>query len=249
MKKKNVSAMGIRDCVLTEGTSFHVQEAYKAMRTNLMFSLPGNGCKKIVVTSSFAGEGKSITCTNLAIAFVQAGYRVLVIDGDLRKPKLHRYMDVQNDIGLAHILGGFNEAKEGIHCTAYEKLQVIPSGHIPPNPAELLASTSMKDLLAKLEEFYDYIFIDTPPINLVTDGVVLGPITSGTIMVVREGQTHHKDLQTSLNKLQFAETKVLGLVLNDMKRMQGGYKKYKGYKYGESYGYSVSVIGNESLTS
>ena len=249
MKKKNVSNGGIRDCVLTEGTSFGVQEAYKAMRTNLMFSLPGNQCKKIVVTSSFQGEGKSITCTNLAITFMQAGYRVLIIDGDLRKPKLHRYLNVQNDIGLAHILGGFNEVKEGIHPTAYEKLQVIPSGHIPPNPAELLTSTNMKELLTRLEEFYDYIFIDTPPINLVTDGVVLGPITSGTIMVVREGQTHHKDLQMGLNKLEFAGTKVLGFVLNDMKKGQGGHKKHKGYKYGEAYGYSSSTISNEPLTS
>lgn len=249
MKRKNTSTTGVRDCVLTEGTSFHVQEAYKAMRTNLMFALPGNECKKIVITSSFAGEGKSISCANLAITFVQAGYKVLIIDADLRKPKIHRYMDVQNDIGLAHILGGFNDVKEGIHATSYENLQVIPSGHIPPNPAELLASNSMKNLLSNVETLYDYIFIDTPPINLVTDGVVLGPITSGTIMVVREGQTHHKDLQTALNKLQFAETKVLGLILNDMKKMQGGYKKYKGYKYGGSYGYSTSPIGNESLTS
>ena len=221
-----------RALILSDRASFHIKEAYKATRTNTMFSIAEKGCKKIVVTSSFPGEGKSTTCINLAITFGQTGSKVLIVDADLRKPTVHRKLDVQNTQGLAHLLGHFNEIEEVIIPTKYENLDVITSGHIPPNPAELLASETMGVILKKLSEKYDYIFIDTPPLNMVTDATVLSTAVSGTVLVVREGVTHHKDMQDALSKLEFANAKVLGLILHGVKENQKGYYgKYSRYGY------------------
>lgn len=232
MSKEQEKAM-----ILHNDSSFHVKEAYKATRTNIMFSLAGKGCKKIVVTSSFPGEGKSTTCLNLAITFAQTGSRVLVLDADMRKPTIHRKLDVLNGRGLAHLLGDFCTVEDATIHTAYENLDVITSGHIPPNPAELLASEAMRELLATLEGSYDYIFIDTPPLNVVTDATVLSNVVSGTIVVVRQGITHHKDIQDALGKLEFAQAKVLGFVLHDVQERKAGYGKYGKYSKYSGYAY------------
>ena len=238
-KKKSETAVSPeheKELILNETASFHVKEAYKAARTNTMFSIAGKGGKKIVVTSSFPGEGKSTTCLNLAITFAQTGSKVLVMDADLRKPTVHRKLDVQNTTGLAHLLGHFNEIDEVIVPSKYENLDVITSGHIPPNPAELLASETMETILDKLGEKYDYIFIDTPPLNVVTDATVLSKAVSGTVLVVRQGVTHHRDMQDALGKLEFANAKVLGMILHGVKENQKGY--YGKYGKYSRYGYS-----------
>ena len=244
MKKEKYSLSQLRQeeqaKILNAETSFHVKEAYKAARTNTMFSLAGKGCKKIAITSSFPGEGKSTTCLNLAITFAQTGSKVLVIDGDMRKPTVHKKLDMINENGLSHLLGDFCKLEEAIIHTTYENLDVITSGHIPPNPAELLASESMSQLLGELEQRYDYIFIDTPPLNLVTDATVLSSIVSGTALVVRQGITHHKDIQDALGKLEFSHAKILGFILHEVKEGKGAYGKYGKYsKYSRysSYGY------------
>lgn len=234
-KKKGettISAEQEKNLILNESAGFHVKEAYKAARTNIMFSIAEKGCKKIAVTSSFSGEGKSTTCLNLAITFAQTGSKVIVIDADLRKPTIHRKLDVENTKGLAHLLGHFNEIEEVITPTIYENLDVITSGHIPPNPVELLASETMSGILDTLSEKYDYIFIDTPPLNVVTDATVLSKAVSGTVLVVRQGLTHHKDIQDALSKLEFANAKVLGIVLHGIKEKQRSYYgKYSDYGY------------------
>lgn len=224
-----------QEMILTRESSFHIKEAYKATRTNIMFSLAGKGCKRIVVTSSFPGEGKSTTCINLAITFAQTGSRVLLVDADMRKPTVHRKLDMMNGNGLAHLLSNFCTLEEAITPTSYENLDVITSGHIPPNPAELLASETMGELLETLEQNYDYIFIDTPPLNVVTDATVLSQRVSGTVVVVREGTTHYKDVQDAISKLEFAQAKVLGFILHGVKERKGGkygkYGKYSRYAY------------------
>lgn len=230
-----------REMIVTAESSFHVKEAYKAARTNTMFSLTGQGCKKIVITSSFPGEGKSTTCLNMAITFAQTGVKVLVLDADLRKPTVHYKLDVVNGTGLSHLISGFATLEEAIIPTSHANLDMITAGHIPPNPAELLASDSMGELLDKLEEKYDYIFIDTPPLNVVTDATVLSSRVSGTIVVVRQEVTHHKDLQEALGKLEFVGVKVLGIILHDMKAQKSGkygkYGKYSKYSKYSQYGY------------
>lgn len=226
---RRLSRQQEQEMILNNQASFHVKEAYKAARTNAMFSLAGKGCKKVVITSSFPGEGKSTTCLNLAITFAQTGSKVLVIDGDMRKPTLHRKLDIFNENGLSHLLGDFCKTEEAIIHTTYENLDIITSGHVPPNPAELLASEAMRMLLGELEQNYDYIFIDTPPLNVVTDATVLSNTVSGTIVVVRQGVTHHKDIQDALGKLEFAQAKVLGFILHDVKENKQAYGKYGKY--------------------
>ncbi|MEG2090820.1 CpsD/CapB family tyrosine-protein kinase [Niameybacter sp.] len=245
MKKKKHSTTVLpeqeREMILSDTASFHVKEAYKATRTNTMFSIPGEGCKKIVVASSFPGEGKSTTCLNLAITFAQTGSKVLVIDADLRKPTIHRKLDLANEKGLAHLLGHFCKVEEAIIPTQYENLEVITSGHIPPNPAELLASESMTQILDTLSAQYDYIFLDTPPLNVVTDATVLSTQVSGTVLVVRQGVTHHKDMQDAVSKLEFAQGKILGLILHGVKDKKAGYGKYSKYSKYSQYGYKNSA--------
>ena len=247
-KAKSDKTINEKELILNGETSFHIQEAYKASRTNTMFSIPGKGCKKVVVTSSFPGEGKSTTCINLAITFAQTGSKVLVIDADLRKPTVHRKLEVNNQYGLAHLLGNFCKAEDTITPSKYENLDVILAGHLPPNPAELLASEAMKNILDTLSERYDYIFLDTPPLNIVTDATVLSSIVSGTIVVVRQGETHHKDVQDALSKLEFANAKILGLILHGVQgnnKKYGKYGKYSKYsRYGE-YTYGATSTAQE----
>lgn len=247
-KESTINKEHEKDMILTDTSSFHVKEAYKAARTNAMFSLTGKGCKKIIITSSFPGEGKSTTCLNLAITFAQTGSKVLVIDADLRKPTVHRKLDISNNNGLSHVISGFCELHQDlIKTTHYKNLDVITAGHIPPNPAELLSSETMAQTLSQLEEQYDYIFLDTPPLNVVTDATVLSPIASGTIVVVRQDKTHHRDLQDALGKLEFVNAKVLGIILHDIKETKSGYGKYTKYGKYSQYGYKNNAYAEYGM--
>ena len=232
-KQKHTTQKQDHLVVVTPDSSFHVQEAYKAARTNVMFSLVDPRCKKVVVTSSLPSEGKTTTCANMAITFAQTGLKVLAIDADMRRPTLHRKLDVLNTNGLSNLLGRFCTLEEAILTTQYENLDVITSGYLPPNPAELLASPAMTELLMLLEHKYDYIFIDTPPVHVVTDATVLSDRVSGTIVVVRHEVTRHKELQETLDKLALAQAKVLGFILHDVKTNKKGRKAYEKYNYYE----------------
>lgn len=241
-KKKNyINEQVLRKKLrLGVNTPFPVREAYKIARTNIMFSLTEEGCKRIAITSSYPGEGKTTTCTNLALSFAQMGQRVLIIDCDMRKPQIHNTFGVDNLMGLSNVLGGFCKVTEAIHFLEEEKINVMTAGHIPPNPAELLSSARMKALLKQLSEFYDYIFIDTPPVNMVTDAVVLSHCVSGMILVTKQNQSTHKDLEQALGKLEVAKAKVLGLVLTGEKRRGGSHGKYGKYgKYSNYKGYEA----------
>lgn len=221
-----------RQRIIREGTGFHVREAYKAARTNIMFALAGKGCKKISITSASSGEGKSTTCLNIAITFTQIGARVIVVDADLRKPTLHRKLGMANGNGLSHLISGLCTLQEAINATEYKGLDIITAGHLPPNPAELLGSQQMEQLFVELEKQYDYIFLDTPPLNIVTDATILSSKVDGTIVIVRQEVTQHKELQEALGKLKFAEAKVLGAILHDVKSEKNRrYSKYTKYGY------------------
>lgn len=219
--------------LIDDQTNFNIKEAYKAARTNIMFSIHGEGCKKIVITSSYPAEGKTTATTNLGVTFAQTGARVLVIDCDMRKPKVHQAFHVDTPLGLSNVLGGFARLDEVVVKTKYANLDIIPAGHIPPNPAELLASQAMCDILSKLEQSYDYIFLDTPPVNIVTDATILAPITSGTVLIVRQSVTNHRDVQEALGRLEFVHAKVLGFILGSIKPKNGLGSKYG--KYGKGY--------------
>ena len=240
-KKKEIIDVNLRKQTKLSGTTpFNVREAYKIARTNLMFSLAEEGCRKIAVSSSYQGEGKTTTCTNLAISFAQMGKKVLIIDCDLRKPQVHNVFSLDNQVGISNILGGFAKVEEAIHFIEEDQISIITAGHIPPNPAELLSSERMRVVLEELDKSYDYIFIDTPPVNLVTDAVTLTHYISGMLLVTKQGDSTHKDLEQALNKLELAKTKVLGLIMTGEKAKNGSYGKYGKYgKYGSYKDYAA----------
>ena len=220
--------------ILSDDAPFFVKEAYKALRTNIIFSLPIDECKKIAVTSALAGEGKSTNCLNLAISFAQMGSKTIIVDADLRRPNISKLLDKKASPGLSNVLVGLSSLDEVICKTKFDNLDTIFSGDIPPNPTELLISDRMNEMLDKLSENYDYIFIDCPPINVVTDASIISKYVSGMIMVVRQGETTKDDVLEAKNQLDFAGAKIIGTILNDAGESGAAYK-YKNYKYLKKY--------------
>lgn len=192
---------------------FTVVEAYKTIRTNLMYLLSQSKSRTFAISSSLPGEGKSSCSVNLAIAFSQLGSKVLLIDADLRKPSVYRKLRLQNAKGLSSVLVGFCEFDDAlVHVNA--NLDVLVSGPTPPNPSELVASENMTEFLKMVEDKYDYIVIDTPPINVVSDAVLLAPKTEGVLMVVQDRKTTHDEFKKAVSSLKFANVRLLGVVLN-----------------------------------
>lgn len=225
---------------------FRIEESYKAIRANIMFSVMKKGCKRIVVTSSAPGEGKTTTTVNLAVSISQTDQRVLLIDGDLRKPKIHQYFSVPNAPGLTNYLGDKISGRRTadlfsvIHPTEYENLCVLCSGSIPPNPAELLGSELMADFLDDVSKDFDYIIIDTPPVNVVSDCLPLIRESDGVLVVVRSNKSTHPELQKTISALEFIDAKILGFVVNFVeskagKAGKGTYGAYGTYGYGSNY--------------
>ena len=192
-----------------------------------------------MVTSAIPGEGKTTTAINLAISFAQTEKKVIIIDADMRKPKLHKYFDLENKVGLSNVLSGvFDEKnKDFVQKTNVENLYLISSGHIPPNPIELLASEKMEELINKLSEEYDFVIIDTPPVNIVSDALVLSKNVTGYIMVTRSNYTEYSALDEAMAKFELASVKPLGVVLNDFNLKQQKYVARGKYKYKSYYNY------------
>ena len=241
---------------------FRVEEAYRTIRANIMFSVMKKGCKRIVVSSSNPSEGKTTTTVNLAVTIAQADQRVLLIDGDLRKPKVHHYFSIPNSPGLTNYLGDSVSGKRKvdlfsvIHPTEFENLSVLCSGSIPPNPAELLGSDLMAEFLDEISKDYDYIIIDTPPINVVSDALPLIRESDGVVLIVRQNQTTHPELQKALTSLDFIDAKILGFVVNYVESkasnasgMLGKYKSNRYSRYADAYGtygYGYGTYGTYS---
>lgn len=225
--------------ILSTQSRFFVKEAYKALRTNLIFSLTETGGKVILVTSACAAEGKSTSCLNVAITFADMGAKVCLVDCDLRKPSIARMCEEKGTPGISNVLVNLNKLSDVIRKSKFSNLDVIYSGEIPPNPAELLASARMDDVLKELAEQYDYVFIDTPPVNLATDASVLAVKANGVLMVVRQGQTTKDELGEAVQQLEFVKARILGMLLNDTKVTANKRGKYvrKNYYYQNYYGY------------
>ncbi|NLC18117.1 MAG: polysaccharide biosynthesis tyrosine autokinase [Clostridiales bacterium] len=218
------------DKIIDENTKFIITEAYRALRSNLRYTLRKDGCKIIMINSPMPEDGKSTTCANLGITMAQTGARVLLVDCDLRKGKLHRFFNFKSMPGLSDILSGLASETEVIHSTAYKNLHVLPMGSKPPNPAEMLASVHMEELIAKLAKSYDYIIIDTPPINVVSDVIGLVKLVDGMLIVVRQAVTSHPNIAGALSKYELVNANILGFVLNGVIRKQG-LKSKSGYYY------------------
>ena len=226
-----------RSAILREDSPFAAQEAYKTLRTNIMFSIPAGGCKVIGLTSSVASEGKSTNCINLAITFAETGARVLLVDCDLRRPNIARLLGCRETAGLSNVLAGLVEADAAIQKTGYPSLDVMASGGLSPNPTELLDSEEMGKLLKAQAEKYDYIFLDTPPVNLVSDALILSKYLTGILFVVRQNHSEKGLIKEAVRQLEFAGVKVLGFILNDVREARQGRYRYR-YNYYGGYGYA-----------
>ena len=225
--------------ILAPDSPFVIKEAYSSIRTNLLFMQKGEKCPIFVVTSPTANNGKTINSINLAVSFAQMGKRTLLIDSDMRNPTIHRMFSIPVKNGLSEILAGLTD-NITVSKTEIENLSVLTGGKIPPNPAELLASSRMDKLLEFVKEHYDYVFIDTPPVNLVTDATVFSQKTTGYIMIVKSNANDSADVKTAVSSLDSIGGNILGFILNDVtsgkNKYYSYYRKY-GYKYKYSYGY------------
>jgi len=213
--------------ILHQRPQSHAAEAFRSLRTSLQF-LPAERLRALVVTSSGPGEGKSTVSTNLAIALAKTGKRVLLVDADMRRPSQGQAFGLAHSTGLTHLLSGRMGDEDVIHETGIEGLSLVPSGPLPPNPAELLEQASMEDALLRWRDRFDHVIIDTPPVLLVTDPVVVGRKVGQAIMVARAGESRDKAVQRSVALLRDAGIEILGVVLNDM-AARGG-QEY-GYYY------------------
>jgi len=223
---------------LHKNLEFTAVEQYKLLRTNLDFTLPeGERCPVIGVTSSMRGEGKSTTSINLSYVLAEKGNRVLLMDGDLRIPSIAKKMGIDSSIGLTDILMGKGAQFSEFQSSLLNNWYILPSGEIPPNPSELLGSGRMESILNGLKDKFDYIIIDLPPVNLVSDAVSISSFITGMIVVIREDYTEKKDLEHCFRQLKLSNVNVLGCVMNESKNEGGSYSKYKKYRYYKQYKY------------
>ncbi len=231
--------------LLDKELSFQATEAYKTLRTNLVFSLATKGKKVMAVTSAMQHEGKSTLCANLALTFAQMQARVLVIDADLRKPVQHKLFKLKNKEGLSTLLAGMSSFKAVVNEDIIPGLDVVTSGPIPPNPSEMLASENMKQLLSELSNYYDYIIIDTPPVNVVTDALTMSDSIAGVVLAAMSGVSTYDAYQHALEAIEFAKCSVLGTVITKVpvSNGKGGYKRYGRYGYYRYGGYGYYRYG------
>lgn len=207
-----------------------IAEQFRTIRTNIQFSSVDEELQTMIVTSSGPAEGKSTTTANLAVVFAQQGKRVLLIDADLRKPTVHYTFRTENHIGLSNVLTRQASLEEAVATTAQDKLWVLPSGPIPPNPSELLGSKGMTTLLEQAKDQYDVIILDTPPVLAVTDAQVLSNLADGVVLVVSSGKTEIDAAKKARELLDSAKARILGVVLNNKKVQDSQYYYYYGGK-------------------
>lgn len=211
----------------------HVSEAYRAIRTNLQFAGAGKQLKTLVFTSAIPGEGKSTTVANLAIAMGQDDKRILLIDCDMRKPIVHRRFGLLNR-GLSNCFAEDLPLKEVIQADVFPNLDVVTSGPVPPNPAELLGSKKMKALLQEAAEAYDYVFLDMPPVLAVTDAVLMSSQVDGTVLVLGSGDISPDEGKQAQSVLEKVHANILGVILDKVpQHHKSGYYYY--YYYDEDH--------------
>ena len=226
---------------LHKNLEFTAIEQYKILRTNLDFTLPEDvKCPIIGVTSSMRGEGKSTTAVNLSYVLAEKGSPVLLIDGDLRIPSIAKKMRIDSSPGLTDLLMGHGAHMPDFRSALLDNWFILPSGDIPPNPSELLGSRRMEYILNSLRESFEYIIIDLPPVNIVSDALSIASLITGMVVVVREDYTEKKELERCFRQLQLSNVNVLGCILNESKNDGGSYKKYRKHKYYKYYKYYQS---------
>lgn len=207
-----------------------VSEQYRTLRTNIQFASVDKKVKTIMVTSATPGDGKSTTAANLGIVLAQQQKKVLLVDADLRKPTSHYTFELPNQVGLTNVLTKQINLEGAVSQTQIPYMDLLTSGPLPPNPSELLGSKAMGNFVERLDKHYDYIIIDTPPVNAVTDPQVLSQHCDGVIVVVRSGKTEQEAIKKAVDSLRKVGADILGSVLNSQKQSESNYYYY----YGES---------------
>ncbi|WP_198957428.1 CpsD/CapB family tyrosine-protein kinase [Paenibacillus selenitireducens] len=220
-----------RPIILMSNPKSPVAEAYRSLRTNIDFSSIDEEIRVIMVTSSGPEEGKSTTLANLAVSYAQSDKKVVVIDGDMRRPTCHHTFNLSNQSGLSSIVTGQIEMQQAIKATEVDNLFVITSGPLPPNPSELLGSKRMNELLEQLKMNFDIIIIDTPPVLAVTDAQIISSKCDGVVLVIHSGKVKRDMAIKAKASLDHVRARILGVVLNNVKhKKEDMYYYYYGQK-------------------
>lgn len=227
-RKKHVE----RPVFTVEKAPFHVIEAYKALRANIQFTSVGRKVKKIVFTSANPMEGKTSVSVNLSITLGQAGHKVLLIDADLRKARIHKLLKLSALPGLTNVLMKSDDFKSAVNKIESCGIDVLTCGPIPPNPSEMLGSKEMEEFLKSVEEEYDYIILDTPPSLFISDAAVLSKHADGVVIVACQGNTTFDMIKKVRDNLEKTGANILGCILNDVALQRDGM-----YRYRTKYGY------------
>lgn len=215
MKKKSIKE-NLSKKILKDDSPFAIREAFNLLRTNLMYTMSDNsdGAPIYAVTSTTENAGKSTVIANLAISFAQIDKKVLLVDGDMRCPVVHSHFDIDShNNGLSELISGIK--KDVVLKDVYPNLDIITSGRIPPNPSELITSPRFAEYIEQWRKEYDIVFIDFPPVGIVTDSIANCKMITGYIFVVRSGQCSAKSINASINAMEQVGAKIAGIVLND----------------------------------
>lgn len=221
-----------RDLLVNLAPMSPVSEAYRAIRTSILFSTSkDNPARDILITSTGPQEGKSLTACNLSVTMAYSGNSVLLVDADMRKPRVHMVFKMDQDMGLSNFLTGQASVDEIIKKTGIENLSVVTCGHIPPNPSELLSTKRMKEFVETVKGKFNTIIFDSPPLNLVTDAALLSSIIDGTVLIISSKKTNRPAVTRAKHTLENAKANVLGVVLNSLHIDSGGAYYYSHYYY------------------
>jgi len=206
-------------------------EAFRSLRANLQFASVAHPFRSFLITSTIPGEGKSMVAANLGVVFAQSGKKTLLIDADLRRPMVHKYLRASNRVGLTNVLVGTQTLDSAIQELPIPGLSFLPSGPIPPNPGELLGSQTMHELLGQLSARFDLILLDTPPVLAMSDARLLAPLVDGTLLVVRWKFVHRDLVKKAVQLLQMTKVHMYGVVFNSVGQRENtsysyGYKEY-----------------------
>ena len=232
-RKKNVLQKAARKLIVQLNPKSVISEQFRTLRTNIKFSKPEDELRTILITSTFASEGKSTVSANLACLFAEEGKKVLFIDADMRKPTVQYTFNLTNTTGASSVLSKQASLFDVIRPSEVPNLDIITSGPIPPNPSELLGGTVLKKIIESCKDIYDLIIFDAPPIIAVTDAQIIANTVDGTILVIDSQATDKKATEKACELLEASNAKILGAVLNNVKAD----KNSSYYYYNSYYGY------------
>lgn len=221
--KKNVIQTVARKLVTSVNTKSIVSEQFRTLRTNINFSMPDKELKTFLITSSSPGEGKSTVAANTAVVFAQEGKRVLLVDADMRKPTVHYTYHLTNTLGLSNLLTRQESVENVLKPSEVENLQIITSGPIPPNPAELIGSKTMEKVMEEMKGLFDVIIFDAPPVLSVADAQILSNKCDGTVLVLNAGETEKDGIVKAKDALASSQANIIGVVLNNFQLQKDHY--------------------------